>query len=764
MKLLLKIGAGVVAALVLVLVAVNVLISADAVRGRVAARVKEQSGRDLMVHGATSILLLPNPHIVLTDAEITDPANRAGADLKIARLALDVSFYQLFSRQVDAKRVVMEQPVLTVRLAPQSGGAERQGDAGTSSGQRAASARPSFLAADAGGGSPRRDIMLDDVRIEDGTVRIIYDANGAERRIEHIDAALSLPHLVDPLTAKGDFDWKGVRVGFDLKLTSPADLDTRSARLDLALDTEAIDASFGGNIATKPAFSAEGDLTAKSQSVPSLLAWLRKEPASATAVGNGELSSHVAWQADEIAFTQARFALSHATGQGQAVVTLKSPRPHLRAALAIETLDLDPFLAEAKPNATPEPAAATGEDTGSAEPSPSASAEPAQPKDDGDRAETQGEPASGAAPPETAAPAEAPKARSDDASKIAPAAFDADVNVNVLQTKVARLTIGPSSLGLTLHDGVLDAKLGGMQLYDGQGTGTFTFDGAKAVPSFAGNFVLDGVSAKPLLDAAAGFNLLSGRAKIELKLSGDGSTSEEIKHSLAGHGSIAISDGSIEGINLTELIAGMGAGQMPNLEQGPGAKTAFSALGGSFSIASGVAETHDLEMTSPLLQVTGRGTVDMVTGSIDFLTQPQIVAGPEGKGGANDLAGMTIPVRIEGPFAHPTFKPEIKGMFASPEQTSKTVKQIGDVIQKKFKGKPVGEAIGRMLGSVRIGKDRGDAEGNGPGGGDGGGAEPPAGGRPSPQAEKATPPANSDEAPSQKSDEPEDPDLNNILR
>ena len=753
MKLLLMIVGGVVAAFVLALIGVNVLISADAVRDRVAARVKEQSGRDLKVNGSTSLLLLPNPHIVLTDAEITDPSNRAGADLQIARLALDVSFAQLFSRQVDANRVVMERPVLTVRLAPQAGGAERQGDAGETPGKRAAAARPNFIAADAAGGAPRRDIMLNDVHIEDGTVRIIYDANGAERRVEHINANLSLPHLVDPLTAKGDFDWKGMRVGFDLKLTSPADLDRRSARLDLALNTQAINASFGGNIAAKPSFSAEGDLTAKSQSVPSILAWMRKEPPAATAVGSGELSSHVVWQADEITFTQARFALSHATGQGQAVVTLKSPRPHLRAALALETLDLDPFLSGGATAGAPmgEARAPVSEGTGAAESAALASTNTAQPKNsvaksDRDSAETEA-PAAPAAPPSEAA-----------APSVVPAAFDADVNVNVRETKVARLAIGPTSLGLSLRDGVLDANLGGMQLYDGQGTGKFTLDAAKPVPSFSGNFVLDGVSTKPLLNAAAGFNLLSGRAKVELQLSGAGSTGEEIKQSLAGHGSIAIDEGAIEGINLTELIAGMGAGQMPNLEQGPGAKTAFSALGGTFTIASGVAETHDLEVTSPLLQVTGRGTVDMVTGSLDFLTQPQIVAGPEGKGGANALAGLTIPVRIEGPFAHPTFKPEIKGMFATPEQASKTVKQIGDAIQKKFKGKPAGEAIGRLLGSIRIGKDRGEAGADQPDGG------PPATGKPSPQAEKATPPAAPDEAPSEDSDEPKDPDLNNILR
>jgi AsmA protein len=188
------------------------------------------------------------------------------------------------------------------------------------------------------------------------------------------------------------------------------------------------------------------------------------------------------------------------------------------------------------------------------------------------------------------------------------------------------------------------------------------------------------------------------------------------------------------------------------LQQSPDAKTTFSDLGGSFTIASGLAESNDLEMTSPLLKVTARGTVDMVTGSLDILTQPEIVAGPEGKKGANALAGLSVPVRVEGPFAHPTFKPEIKGLFASPEQTSKTVKQLGDVIQKKFKGKPVGEAIGRLLGSVKIGRHGGEAGDQG----DQGDAPPP------PQSKPAPKP---DAEPQQKSEDPDDdPDLKRILR
>jgi hypothetical protein len=34
------------------------------------------------------------------------------------------------------------------------------------------------------------------------------------------------------------------------------------------------------------------------------------------------------------------------------------------------------------------------------------------------------------------------------------------------------------------------------------------------------------------------------------------------------------------------------------------------------------------------------------------------------------------------------------------------VNKIGEALQKKFKGKPVGEAIGRFLGNVQIGGNR----------------------------------------------------------
>jgi hypothetical protein len=89
-------------------------------------------------------------------------------------------------------------------------------------------------------------------------------------------------------------------------------------------------------------------------------------------------------------------------------------------------------------------------------------------------------------------------------------------------------------------------------------------------------------------------------------------------------------------------------------------------------------------------------------------------------------------------------------LFADPETAGRTVNQIGDVLQKTFKGKPVGETLGRFLGNVQIGGE---------------GAERPRSGaagraqrQPQPQ------PAAPSETEQGDSGEEEDPDLEEILR
>lgn len=748
-RLLVIAAAAIVGTALLALLIVNLLISADWVRDRVAARIKEQTGRELKVNGTTALLFTPGPKVIISDAVITDPEERAGtADLSVGRLVLNLSLRELLSRQIDARQIVLVHPVLTLRL----------GD----DGDKPKNPKPENAKAKSPSDKPRRDLKLRDIRIEDGAVHIIYDAKGTERRVENITANLTLPALAKPFTGRGKFAWKGESVEFSFGLTSLADLrQKRPAKLVVGLDTQAIAVRFDGSMLTRPNFTGQGELSAKAHSIPSLLAWMRERPAAVTGIGDGELAGHLEWNKGEISFSNARFALEHARGQGQAVVTLKSPRPHVRAALALDHLDLNPFLsgreprtsAQSTPQAVPAESAVPRQSSPGTEgpanwfskPETDPGGGPVEPEAD-EMAEGRPVETTGSATPQTSPSAPAPVAE--------PASFDADVNLNVRKTRVSHLELGPSSLGLAFRDGVLNATLGGMDLYDGHASGKLVLDASRPVPVFTGDFQLDGVQAKALLSDAAQISLLEGETKLALQISGTGGNTDQIKSSLQGQGSLAVSNGAIEGINITEMIGQLGEGQIPEMRQGPGAKTAFGELGGSFTIRNGIAETSNLQMTSPLLKVTASGNVDLTQSTISMLAESMIVAGPEGAGGANDLAGLSLPVRIEGPLDRPVIRPEIKAMFADPDKTGKTVNKIGKALEKKFKGKPVGEAIGRLLGNVQIGTPEGGEDG--PGG-------PPANRQRSGQkaAPKATP---APDVPEAEQAEPVDPDLERILR
>ena len=74
---LILIVAGSIAGLALVaLLAVNLLVSADWARERVANRIKEQTGRELTVNGTTALLFTPGPRVVISDAAFVDPVAR----------------------------------------------------------------------------------------------------------------------------------------------------------------------------------------------------------------------------------------------------------------------------------------------------------------------------------------------------------------------------------------------------------------------------------------------------------------------------------------------------------------------------------------------------------------------------------------------------------------------------------------------------------------------------------------------------------------
>jgi len=246
----------------------------------------------------------------------------------------------------------------------------------------------------------------------------------------------------------------------------------------------------------------------------------------------------------------------------------------------------------------------------------------------------------------------------------------------------------------------LDAKNGRLNvaplsanLYDGRLDGTFAVDANGN--RFAARQNLAGVRIGPLLKDLADKDIVEGRGDVALDVAARGDTVAALKKSLAGTARVALADGAVKGINLGQklrevrglLKGGKDVGVAGDATQ----KTDFSELSASFRIADGVARNDDLAAKSPLLRLAGAGDIDIGNERLDYLLKTSVVATSKGQDGRDldSLKGITIPVRLTGPFARPDWKIELAGLAgeAAKAKIEEKKEEVRQKAEDKLKGK-----------------------------------------------------------------------------
>jgi AsmA protein len=173
---------------------------------------------------------------------------------------------------------------------------------------------------------------------------------------------------------------------------------------------------------------------------------------------------------------------------------------------------------------------------------------------------------------------------------------------------------------------------------------------------------LSAVNIGPLLKDLTKDELIEGNGEVRLRLRTAGKTVGAMKKGLAGEARMALRDGAIVGINLGQKIRDarnmLKAGQASAESSDSSQKTDFAALTASFQIANGVAVNSDLSGKSPLIRLGGGGKIDIGAGSLDYTARASVVGTSKGQGGkeAEELRGLTIPVRLAGTFEAPTWE------------------------------------------------------------------------------------------------------------
>ncbi len=266
-----------------------------------------------------------------------------------------------------------------------------------------------------------------------------------------------------------------------------------------------------------------------------------------------------------------------------------------------------------------------------------------------------------------------------------------DVNgaLRIGALQVSKLKLAKLDAKIRLAGGRLDVAPLSMNLYEGSASGSLSLNAAGN--QFALKQNLNGISINPLLKDLADKDLLEGRGNVALDVASRGDSVAAMKKALAGTASLSLKDGAIKGINLAQSMRDIKArlGTLQGKAEGTtqkaraGEKTDFSELTASLKIANGVARNDDLAMKSPFLRLAGAGDIDIGAGRMDYLAKATLVNTSTGQGGkeADKVKGLTVPVRIAGPFDALTYKPEL-GDLAAEVARSKLEEKAGAITGK----------------------------------------------------------------------------------
>lgn len=445
---------------------------------------------------------------------------------------------------------------------------------------------------------------------------------------EAIGLVAEFDSLTAPVAVRGGATWRGERFDVVSTVDAGALIAGAAASVDAAVKSSRVSLGYDGTVISDG--RVRGAVSLDTPSLRGLLAWINRPLAPGPGLERFALSGALAVEPGAVALTDANLTVDGTKGSGAGRVVL-GPIPEVEATLALETLDLNPYM-HAGDTATSGDGGATGGSAGWS---------------------------------------------TDRLDLSALKTVDARLVLSTQTLIYKKIKTGPVALNVALNGGRLAASLDQLALYGGEGLGRVVADASGAVPSLQLQFDLINLDALPFLTDLAGFGRIEGRAALAVDVTTAGGSQRDMAAAMNGQASVRFSNGSIRGINLARMMRSLSIETLVGWQASPQQSTDFSELSASFSIADGIARNADLSLIGPLVRVSGAGTVDLPQQTLDFRVDPKLVASLQGQGATGEEAGFGVPIRVTGPWARPNIYPDVAGILQNPEAAYQQLRGLG---------------------------------------------------------------------------------------
>jgi AsmA protein len=254
----------------------------------------------------------------------------------------------------------------------------------------------------------------------------------------------------------------------------------------------------------------------------------------------------------------------------------------------------------------------------------------------------------------------------------------------------AGMTFTKLRLGVNAREGKVRFFPSEASMYGGQYRGDVGIDATGKVARVTLDEHVSGVNFAPLFKDLFDTQRVSGKGGANIKLAGEGRTSDDLMKTLDGTVDFNVADGALEGADLWYEIrrarAVLKQQAIPARDSGP-PRTPFSALTGTGTMSDGVLKNNDLNVAMQYLKVTGQGTVDLPRNSLDYRLVTTVLKIPrEGADTAQmqDMVDAQIPVKVSGSLSDPKVRPDVEN-YLKGEVKKKVEEKLKDKLGDKLK-------------------------------------------------------------------------------
>jgi AsmA protein len=586
-----------VAAVVTLVLVVPFVVPTGVYRDRIENAAALATGRALHIEGPLSLMLYPQFGLRAENVTFANmPGGHAAAMASVGEIKLAVRFLPLLSGRVELERIVLDRPVIELEVNAEGRSnwhfAKSQGARG------------------AGSVTLPTNTEFSGIQLIDGRVSYTNDKTGIHREVDHVEAAIAITRLDQPLAIDGHLIENGHRVDFDAKIATLKSLfGEGTTALDLSLTSDILQAGFKGGLGHDNEMA--GTLKFDTTSLRGAIDWLGGKLPAGGGFGRTSLESHVATKNKVATLSGMRLLLDHSNMTGTLAIDSSGKVPSLTGALSLDRLDLNPYLA-APASGRPERKAETG---WSKKPINLALLKTA----------------------------------------------DARLTLDAGSLRLRNLRLGKTMLSLSLAGGALVARLDPVALYGGSGRAELEVDTHGAVPAYRTRLEFEHVAFQPFLSDTLGVDRIEGTGAVSLDVAAQGRSPDAVLHTLTGNGSLSGDHGRIRGVDL-----GAVARTIRTLLGGTtdvSASTDYLAMDGNFALTNGVLTSQDFAIAGPVLSMTGAGDVDIGNRAVDLRLVPRAQA----KG-----LSIGIPFRVNGSWDHVHYKPELSGIMGGVIQNLET--------------------------------------------------------------------------------------------